>query len=164
MIDSKSIKNSIILSICLLMLWNVCRCDNFSRISLLTAWLVVSNITYSNTCTYDVHRDVLRQIDHEFLVITFNFNWSNSKIHNFFLKNRMFLIDLNFFNNISSYNFLFSCKTFRISVHVWSSWLAVLTRSNKDNFKFEFFFVKTSFVSFNCWTIRESIFSVDKSV
>ncbi len=86
-----------------------------------------------------------------------NFNWFDSSTHNFFLKNKIFSINLNFLSNISSYDFLFSCKTFLILIHVQSSWLIVLTRSNRINF--EFFFV-----SFNFCTIRESTFFADKIV
>jgi hypothetical protein len=94
----------------------------------------------------------------------FNFNWSYSSIHNFFLKNKMSSIDLNSLSNISSYDFLFSCKTFLISIHVWSFWLTVLTGSNKDNFEFEFSSIWFFFVSFNSCTIREFIFFVNKTI
>jgi hypothetical protein len=92
-------------------------------------------------------------------LITFNFSWSDSKTHNFSLKNKISSIDLNFLSNISSYDFLFFSKTFRISLHVKSFWLAILTRSNRNKFESEFFSV-----SFNSWIIRESIFSNDKIV
>jgi hypothetical protein len=87
----------------------------------------------------------------------FNFNWSDSNIHNFFLKNNVFSIISNFFNNISWKDFFLFWIAFRIVMHVEFFWLIVLTRSNRNNFK--------SFsVSFNFCTIYESIFSADKTV
>ncbi len=85
----------------------------------------------------------------------FNFNWFNSEIHNFSLKNKIFSIDLNFFRSILSYDFLFFNKTFWISLHVKSCWLVILTRLNRNSFEFEFFFV-----SFNSCITRSSTFQL----
>ncbi len=67
-IDSKLIKSSTILNIYFLMLWSICRYNNFSRIFLLTVLLTINNIICSNTCMYDVRLNVSRQIDHEFFL------------------------------------------------------------------------------------------------
>ncbi len=91
--------------------------------------------------------------------IMFNFNWFNSNIYNFFLKNKMFSNISNFFNNILLNGFFWFQIASRIIMHVVFFWFVVLTLSNNDKLIVEFFFK-----SFNFCTIRESIFFIDKIV
>jgi hypothetical protein len=87
-----------------------------------------------------------------------NFNWSNFDIHNFFLKNKIFSIDSNFFRSISSKNFFLFRIASRIAIHVVFFWFVNLTLSNNDNFEFSFS------MSLNFCKIRELIFSDDKTI
>jgi hypothetical protein len=87
-----------------------------------------------------------------------NFNWSNFDTHNFFLKNKIFSINSNFFKSISSKNFFLFRIASRIVIHVVSFWFVNLTLSNNDNSEF------SSSMSLNFCKIRESTFSNDKTI
>ncbi len=82
----------------------------------------------------------------------FNFSWFDSNIHNFFLKNKVFLIISNFFSSISLNDFFRFRIASLIATHVTFFWFAVFILSNNDNSKF------SSFISFNSCKICESTF------